>query len=79
MSLRASAQSVPQRGSVPICGVAKLRTVLTKDDLAWLDEHLANDWDTSTYIARVLKIEGHHLSDFTIRRHRTGRCSCVPA
>ena len=77
MSLRKLAATVPpQRASSATCSIADLRAQLKGDDLAWLDEQLADDRAQGTWIARVLKANGHDMKAHNLQRHRRGECKC---
>jgi len=76
MSLRQNAAVIEQASSGPRCGVLQLREELTGDDVAWLDEVLNDKRRQSTWIAAVLKQDGHQISAITLQRHRRGICSC---
>jgi len=41
-------------------------------------ERALNDTDTypGTYIAQVLRGQGHQISEHSVRRHRRGACQC---
>jgi len=61
----------------PKCGVFTLRKILSTADLALFNEWLSDPNRTSTWISEVLRADGHNTSDFTIQRHRRGKCSCA--
>lgn len=60
----------------PKCGVAKVRIVLVPADQTALDAALADDATSHSAISRALFSEGHRVSEFTVGRHRMGKCSC---
>jgi hypothetical protein len=75
VSLSEAAQAVDSKQPGPKCGVYALRQKLSPEDLKVFDAWLHGD-RTSTWISEVLKADGHTTSDFTIARHRRGKCSC---
>lgn len=75
MSLREAAQAVESRLPGPKCGFYLYRLSLSGDDLDFFDSMIENGKKAS-YIADVVASDGGELSDFTIRRHLNGRCSC---
>lgn len=79
MSLRVAAEKVDSRQPAPKCHVAILRLQLDDLDRKFLDDMLKADplKVTSVYIEDVLKADDHPVSEFSIRRHRNGRCRCA--
>ena len=75
MSLRDTATTVQATRQGPPCSFVALYEQLDDGDTQWLTEQLESS-ATSTWIASVLKAEGHQFSEFTVRRHRKGLCSC---
>ena len=63
----------PRRGGA--CSVTQLITNLDDVDGQALRNVLEGDLEGET-IAAVLRSEGHHISGYTIQRHRRGMCSC---
>jgi hypothetical protein len=78
VSLSEAAIAVESNKPGPKCGVHVLRANLPADDRKLLDEWLPLDsGKTSTWISEVLVIDKHQISEFTIQRHRRGKCSCA--
>jgi len=75
VSLREAAKAVEARKAGPKCSVQNYRSTLDPEDLKYLDTLLASD-NASTYISDVIRADGGLVSDFSIRRHRNGRCLC---
>lgn len=76
MSLRIAAEKVDSRQPAPKCHVAILRLQLDDLDRKFLDDLLKSS-RTNVYISEVVGADNHTLSEFSIGRHRKGRCSCA--
>lgn len=77
MSLSEAAQAVDSKQPGPKCGVHTLRESLSPADRLVLDGWLPlESGKQSTWIATVLRADGHSTSEFVIQRHRRGKCSC---
>ncbi len=74
MSLLTDAQSLAKRPG-GTCGVAVLVRSLSEQEQAELQEALESVV-SSRALAAALEVRGYELSDQTILRHRSGRCSC---
>lgn len=75
MSLASKAKEIRPRNILIGCGIARIMDRLTPTDLEWLQEQLLSE-HTASWIGDVLRADGHDVSDLTVRRHRTGKCSC---
>jgi hypothetical protein len=77
MPLRNAAEKVDARQPAPKCHVAILRLQLDDLDRKFLDDLLKDTSRTNVYISEVVAADDHSLSEFSIGRHRKGRCSCA--
>lgn len=66
----------PRDRWVPTCTVQKLALSMPEDDLLAFSKALADEHTTATFLSRVMRAEGYHIGDSTIRRHRRGDCRC---
>ena len=60
----------------PPCTVSIVLTQLDKDDVAALQEALADPRVTGSAICRALEKEGHRVPPHSLNRHRRGICNC---
>lgn len=58
------------------CRVRNLKSKLSKEDLATLEDALKDLTITTASISRALKKEGHIISVHSLGRHRRGDCNC---
>jgi hypothetical protein len=58
------------------CKFARLRDTLNADDRDVLDSAMGDTAFSSVHIGRALRSEGHQIAEDSVRRHRTGACSC---
>jgi len=67
---------VPKQAGVS-CRLGRILNGLTEEDMKAVERAL-NDTDTypGTYIAQVLRGQGHQISEHSVRRHRRGACQC---
>lgn len=76
MPLRETAQTIAPKKTGFACGVEKVKSKLDADDLAWLQEQLADSEKSHQWIADVLIADGKEISQGVVARHRAGRCRC---
>lgn len=61
---------------VPNCKFARLHATLDDNDRKVLDAAMGDAVFSSVRIASALRAEGHQIAEDSVRRHRTGQCSC---
>jgi hypothetical protein len=59
------------------CSVCLLLTTIDKAEAKALTERLQDKHVANTALSRVLKANGHEISDGTLSRHRRGECQGV--
>ena len=59
------------------CSVCLLLTTIDKEEAKALTERLKDKHVANTALSRVLKANGHEISDGTLSRHRRGECQGV--
>ena len=75
MSLReALAAQAPKSGGVT-CHLCQAMESMTKEDVAALEEALADRRFAGTMIARALESDGYRVTVGSVRRHRRGECA----
>lgn len=58
------------------CRAAEIMAAVTGDDLDALKRVMADDAVSTAWLAQTLAEEGFPIGESTLRRHRTGRCTC---
>lgn len=71
---RFQASSGNHRG--PACTVKRVAANLDPDEAADFEAAIASRDVTASAIARVMREDGHSISDQAIGRHRRGECAC---
>lgn len=59
-----------------MCGMERLRRSLKPSQWRDIVEAMDDPIILSTAIGRVLREDGHRVSDATVQRHRRGACQC---
>jgi len=73
-SLLAEITSINRKPSV--CQYKTVYSKLDAEDQIGLETAMNNPAITVSSIERALRLRGHHVVASTMRRHRTGECSC---
>lgn len=76
MSLREAFVVMANAPKSPNCRIAKIREALGAEDREFLDTILGVE--KSTVVAKLLRGEGHAISNHTVMRHVRGDCACEP-
>lgn len=72
MSLRQAQKSLEK---IVLCKFSTFLSDLDKDDVACLNEWV-KERKPAGWIARVVKADGKHLNEKTLKRHLDGQCNC---
>ena len=60
----------------PRCGIALITGELSEEDRQGLATAYADGTISGSIIGTALRKRGFKISDDSVRRHRTGKCSC---
>lgn len=77
--LRDAYHETRERVRGPSCTLGQIRAELPPDELAFLDEILADRSASASRIARALAKIGQPVRPQTVQRHRRGDCACGDA
>jgi hypothetical protein len=75
VGLKIAAESVDKKKPGPRCGMGVILAALEIEDLEYFED-MKREGRTGTYIADVFREDGYDVSEFMVRRHNAGRCSC---
>lgn len=75
MALKTAASKIDAKKPGPKCGMGIILNSLEIEDLEFF-ESMKESGRTGTYIADVFRQDGYDVSEFMVRRHIAGRCSC---